>query len=263
MENQKKTKSYKKRIDNSLENDFLRSAMDKFAVAYRSGRSRAFADMDVDSLVDEVAGIKKNAIENNHRLLTAFSKKAEENNIHLHMAATAEDACRIIQEIAEKSGSKKIIKSKSMTAEEIHLNPWLENHGLEVTETDLGEWIVQLRHEGPSHMVMPAIHLSRFQVADLFSNVTGTVQDSEIEKLVKVAREELKAKFIDADMGITGANYVLADSGTIGLVTNEGNARLVTTLPRVHVALAGIDKLLPSITEALTINRILPRNATG
>jgi len=263
MENQQKTKPYSEKIDNSLENEFLRSAMDKFAVAYRSGRSKAFADMDVESLVDEVAGIKKDAIENNDRLLKAFSKKADENNIHVHMAATAEDACRIIQEIAEKSGSKKIIKSKSMTAEEIHLNPWLENHGLEVTETDLGEWIVQLRHEGPSHMVMPAIHLSRFQVADLFSHVTGAAQDSEIEKLVKVAREELKAKFLDADMGITGANYVLADSGTIGLVTNEGNARLVTTLPRVHVALAGIDKLLPSITEALTINRILPRNATG
>ena len=151
-----------------------------------------------------------------------------------------------------------------MTAEEIHLNPWLEARGLEVTETDLGEWIVQLRKEGPSHMVMPAIHLSRFQVADLFTDVTGKDQDAEIERLVKVARKELREKFVDADMGITGANYAIADTGAIGIVTNEGNARLVTTLPKVHVAaLVGIDKLLPTIADALTINRILPRNATG
>ncbi|MCP4720714.1 MAG: 4Fe-4S dicluster domain-containing protein, partial [Desulfobacteraceae bacterium] len=144
-----------------------------------------------------------------------------------------------------------------------HLNKWLENMGLEVTETDLGEWIVQLRNEGPSHMVMPAIHLSRFQVADLFSHVTGQDQDAEIERLVKVARRELREKYVDADMGITGANYALAGTGTIGIVTNEGNARLVTTLPKVHVALIGIDKLLPSIGEALSINRVLPKNATG
>ncbi|MBF0202516.1 MAG: LUD domain-containing protein, partial [Desulfamplus sp.] len=176
---------------------------------------------------------------------------------------TAEDANRIIGEIAKKTTSQKIIKSKSMTAEETHLNHHLEKEGLDVTETDLGEWIVQLRHEGPSHMVMPAIHLSRFQVAELFSDVTGRYQDAEIERLVKVARRELRGKFLEADMGITGANFVIADTGTIGIVTNEGNARLATTLPRVHVALAGIDKLLPSLKDALTVLKVLPRNATG
>ncbi|MEA1968805.1 MAG: LUD domain-containing protein [Thermodesulfobacteriota bacterium] len=263
MEKQENIKEYKARINGAIENDFLRSAMDKFAVDYRAGRANAFSGMDVDSLVEQVASIKKSAMENLDQLFKEFSLKAKKNGVHVHLAETAEEACRIITEIAEKSSSKKIIKSKSMTAEEIHLNTWLENQKLEVTETDLGEWIVQLRHEGPSHMVMPAIHLSRFQVADLFSDVTGKDQESEIEKLVKVARKELRETFIKADMGITGANYALADSGTIGLVTNEGNARLVTTLPGVHVALVGIDKLLPSITEALTINKILPRNATG
>jgi iron-sulfur cluster protein len=135
--------------------------------------------------------------------------------------------------------------------------------GLEVTETDLGEWIVQLRKEGPSHMVMPAIHLSRFQVAKLFTDITGTVQDAEIDRLVKVARRQLRKKYIEADMGITGANYAIAQTGTIGIVTNEGNARLVSTLPKVHVALVGIDKLLPTLKEALSINRVLPKNATG
>ncbi|MEX1299666.1 MAG: L-lactate dehydrogenase (quinone) large subunit LdhH, partial [Desulfotignum sp.] len=256
-------KAYKHRLDDALDNRFLRQAMDKFAVAYRASRQNAFAGIDVDHLIQKVADIKAAAIADNKALLEQFVATARAHGIHVHLADTAEDANRIIGDIAKKTGSKKIVKSKSMTAEETHLNRWLENLGLEVTETDLGEWIVQLRKEGPSHMVMPAIHLSRFQVADLFTDVTGTAQDPEIERLVKVARKELREKFVEADMGITGANYAVADTGTIGIATNEGNARLVTTLPKVHVALVGIDKLLPTIADALTINRILPKNATG
>lgn len=263
MKKEESLKAYKVRLDTALENTFLRTAMDNFAVAYRTSRENAFAGMDVDAMIQEVADIKADAIKNNEALLEEFTRKAVANGIHVHLADTAEDANRIIGEIAQKTGSKRIVKSKSMTAEETHLNPWLENLGLEVTETDLGEWIVQLRHEGPSHMVMPAIHLSRFQVADLFSDVTGTTQDAEIERLVKVARRQLRKKYIDADMGITGANYAVAGTGTIGIVTNEGNARLVTTLPKVHVALIGIEKLLPTIREALSINRVLSKNATG
>ena len=256
-------KAYKQRIDTALDNEFLRGAMDRFALAYRESRKNAFAGMDVDKLIAQVAEIKKNATAQNKQLVEQFQEKAASNGIHVHVAATAQDANRIIAEIAKATDSTKIIKSKSMTAEETHLNPFLEKEGLEVTETDLGEWIVQLRHEGPSHMVMPAIHLSRFQVADLFSSVTGKLQDAGIEKLVKVARKELREKFLEADMGITGANFVIASTGTIGIVTNEGNARLATTLPKVHVVLAGIDKLLPSLKDALTIAKVLPRNATG
>jgi iron-sulfur cluster protein len=256
-------RSYKHRLDAALDNRFLRQAMDRFAVAYRTSRQNAFAGMDVDALIQQVADVKAGAVRNNAALLQQFTAKARAHGIHVHVADTAEDANRIIEEIAQKTGSRKIVKSKSMTAEEIHLNRWLETSGLAVTETDLGEWIVQLRKEGPSHMVMPAIHLSRFQVADLFTDVTGTDQDPEIERLVKVARKELREKFVEADMGITGANYAVADTGTLGIATNEGNARLVTTLPKVHVALVGIDKLVPTITDALTVNRILPKNATG
>ncbi|MCF8045729.1 MAG: LUD domain-containing protein [Desulfarculaceae bacterium] len=256
-------KQYRKRVQEALENPFLRQAMDNFAVAYRTGRANAFKGLDVQDHVRKVADIKQSCIKQWRRLFEQFKEKALENNIHVHLADTAEDACRIIESIAADSGSKKIVKSKSMTAEEIHLNAWLEKEGLEVTETDLGEWIVQLRKEGPSHMVMPAIHLSRNQVADLFSDVTGKKQEVDIDQLVKVARKELREKYFQADMGITGANFVIADTGTIGITTNEGNARLVTTLPGVHVAVAGIDKLLPSISEALFINRVLPKNATG
>lgn len=263
QEKSENLKDYKQRLDSALENNFLRTAMDNFAVAYRTSRKNAFSDLNVDAMIREVAAIKADAVQNNEALLAEFTKKASVNGLRVHVADTAEDANRIIGDIAKDANVRRIVKSKSMTAEETHLNQWLENLGMEVTETDLGEWIVQLRKEGPSHMVMPAIHLSRYQVADLFSDVTGKAQDTEIERLVKVARKELREKFVQADMGITGANYAIAGTGTIGIATNEGNARLVSTLPKIHVVLAGIDKLLPAIKDALAVNRILPKNATG
>ena len=256
-------KEYREELRESLDNDFLRTTLDNFAVAYRAGRANAFKDMDVKGLISDIAASKDEAAANFQALYKEFKENAEAAGVHVHFAKDGDEANRIIARIAKEADCKKIVKSKSMTAEETLLNHDLEDAGLEVTETDLGEWIIQLRHEGPSHMVMPAIHLSRFQVGDLFTQVTGKEQDSEIEKLVKVARRELRRKYVEADMGITGANFAIAETGSIGLVTNEGNARLVSTLPRVHVALMGIDKLLPTLHDALRILKVLPRNATG
>mgnify|MGYP006287921369 FL=1 len=263
MQTARNLKGYKQEVRGALENRFLRETLDKFAVAYRTGRANAFRDMDVATLVAEIADAKDRSIRQLDALYETFKTNAQKAGIIVHLARTGDEANRIIADIARRSGSRRIVKSKSMTAEETLLNHHLEAEGLEVTETDLGEWIIQLRHEGPSHMVMPAIHLSRYQVADLFTDVTGKPQESEIERLVKVARRELRRKYVEADMGITGANFAIADSATIGLTTNEGNARLVTTLPRVHVALVGLDKLMPRLHDALRINRVLPRNATG
>ncbi len=263
MQDAKNLKEYRKEMQESLDNVFLRKALDTFAVTYRTSRARAFAGFDINRLVADVAEAKDSVLPRLGELFAEFKKNAEAAGVQVHFAKDADEANALIVRIAEETGSKKIIKSKSMTAEETLLNHALEDHGLEVTETDLGEWIIQLRHEGPSHMVMPAIHLSRFQVGDLFTDVTGAHQEPDIEKLVKVARRELRSKFVEADMGITGANFAIADTGSIGLVTNEGNARLVTTLPRVHVALMGIDKLVPSLKDALKILKVLPRNATG
>jgi iron-sulfur cluster protein len=263
MPERSKMKDYQKEVRVALDNRFLRSAMDKFAVAYRAAREKAFESMDKSRLVEEVARRKDDAVAHMDRLLEQFKTVARKKGIFVHVAKDAQHANDIISDIAQMTGSKKIVKSKSMTAEETLLNHDLERRGYEVTETDLGEWIVQLRGERPSHMVMPAIHLSRYQVSDLFSEVTGNRQESDIEKLVKVARRELRRKFVEADMGITGANFAIADTATIGLATNEGNARLVTTLPRVHVALAGLEKLIPSLQDALAVLRVLPRNATG
>jgi iron-sulfur cluster protein len=263
MQEAKNLKEYRKEMQESLDNSFLRQALDTFAVAYRASRAKAFAEFDVDRLVADVAEAKDSVLPRLNELFLEFKKNAEAAGVKVHFVGDADEANALIVKIAKETGSRKIIKSKSMTAEETLLNHALEDQGLVVTETDLGEWIIQLRHEGPSHMVMPAIHLSRYQVGDLFTDVTGAKQEPDIEKLVKVARRELRSKFVEADMGITGANFAIADTGTIGLVTNEGNARLVTTLPRVHVALMGIDKLVPSLTDALKILKVLPRNATG
>ncbi len=263
MQNAKNLSEYNDELREALENTFLRGAMDKFATAYPVGRANAFREYDVEALIDEVAKVKDAGISRLDELYTAFKVKAEANGIHVHLAKDGDEANEIVARIAKDNKCKKIVKSKSMTAEETLLNHRLEKDGLQVIETDLGEWIIQLRHEGPSHMVMPAIHLSRYQVAELFSQVTQQDQSSDIQRLVKVARRELRQHFAEADMGISGVNFAIAETGTIGILTNEGNARLTTTLPRVHVALTGIDKLCGTLEDALKMLRVIPKNATG
>ena len=256
-------KDYRRSLREALENDFQREALDRFAVAYRASRANAFAGMDIPELVAEIVAAKDAALDHLDELFAQFKRQAEAAGTQVHLARTASEACEIIARIAKDNDVKTVVKSKSMTAEEIHLNHHLEAEGLVVTETDLGEWIIQLRHEGPSHMVMPAIHLSRYQVADLFTEVTQKEQEVDIQKLVKVARRELRPKYCEADMGISGANFAIAATGSIGIITNEGNGRLVTSLPKVHVVLAGLDKLTPTLHDALRVITCLPKNATG
>jgi iron-sulfur cluster protein len=257
-------KTYKQDLKRALQNQFLGTTLDNFATAYKASREKAFDGIDLDHLIAEIAAGKDAAIPRLEELFAAFKARAEAAGVKVHVAHTAFEANALMAEIARANGVKKIVKGKSMTAEETFLNHHLEQEGFLVTETDLGEWIIQLRHEGPSHMVMPAIHLSRKEVAELFTKVTGRPQDpDDIDGMVKVARRELRQAFIEADMGITGANFAIAESGAIGLITNEGNGRLVTTLPRVHVALVGFDKLVPDLKSALRILKALPRNATG
>jgi len=254
---------YHKDLHESLENVFLRKALDKFAVDYRASRANIFKDVPERELISRIAEAKDRSCKRLDELYRQFKQEAEKRGAKVHFAKTAAEANEIIARIAQELKVEKVIKSKSMTAEETLLNHRLEQDGLEVTETDLGEWIIQLRHEPPSHMVMPAIHLSRDEVAEDFSRATKERHSNDIGKLVKVARRELRRKFLEADMGISGANFAIAETGNIAIVTNEGNGRLVTTLPRVHVALIGIDKLTPTLDEALTALLVLPRNATS
>ncbi len=256
-------KEYKKRLRRALDNDFLRTTLGAFAGAYQEGRARALTGVDLPELRRQIAQGKDEALPHLEEMYEAFKARAEAAGVKVHLAATAREANEIIAAIAKANQVHKVVKSKSMTAEETFLNRHLEAEGLEVVETDLGEWIIQLRHEGPSHMVMPAIHLSRQEVADLFTQVTGETQEPDIGNLVKVARRVLRQAFLTADMGISGANFAIAATGTLGIITNEGNGRLVTTVPRVHVALVGLDKLLPDLHAALRILKVLPPSATG
>ncbi len=258
------TKSYKQQLKEALGDKFLRTALDNFNTVYRENRPAVYQGIDFEGIKKEIAAGKDAALPRLMELFEEFKANAEAAGAKVHVAKDAQEANEIIAAIARENNAKKIIKAKSMTAEETFLNDYLEKEGFTVTETDLGEWIIQLRHEGPSHMVMPAIHLSRYQVGDLFEDLTKKKQDSKnIDKLVKVARQELRPAFLEADMGISGANFAIAESGTLGLVTNEGNMRLATTLPKVHVALVGYDKLIPDLKSMLRILKVLPRNATG
>ncbi len=263
-ESPRSARAYHRQIEEALSDSFQRRTLDKFAVEYRASRDKVFEEVDGRGLIRQIADMKDDAARRIDELYERFKSEAEKRGVIVHRAADAVEAREVIAKIAEENGVRTVVKSKSMTAEEIGLNAHLEKKGLDVCETDLGEWIIQLRGEGPSHMVMPAIHLSRQQVAEDFERVTGEKQDREdVQRLVKVARRELRPKFEAADMGISGANFCIAETGSIAIVTNEGNGRLVNTLPRVHVALAGLDKLVPRIEDALTALQVLPRNATS
>src|SRR5205823_749125 len=197
------------------------------------------------------------------RHLEQLIENVERLGGHVHFATTPDDARRIILDIAKRTGARMAVKSKSMATEEIELNEALEKAGVTPVETDLGEYIIQLAHEKPSHIIAPAIHKTKGQVAELISEVAGRRLAADPEVLTAAARVQLREKFLQADMGITGANFAVAETGTVVLVTNEGNGRMVTSLPRIHVAVMGIEKVIPSMTDLVVFLAILARSATG
>ncbi len=224
--------------------------------------ARGTAEFEV--MRDRLAAIKDEVIDRLPEYVDRFQQAAEKHGIHVYRAADADAANRYVLELCRARGISLVVKSKTMVSEEIELNGVLEEHGIEAVETDLGEWIQQLSHERPSHMVMPAIHKSRQQVGDLFTRATGReVSREDIGEQVSVARRELRRDFLEAGLGVSGANALIAESGTVMFIENEGNARLVTSLPRVHVVLAGIEKLVPDYAAAMLQLRLLARSATG
>jgi len=256
-------RAFKKRVNDAVADTSLRTALGRALPEFGRRRVNAFSDQDFAARRRRVRDIKTGAIENLPELVERFTREAEAVGAIVHRAATPEDANRIITEIATQRAARLVVKSKSMVTEEIQLNAALEAAGLQVVETDLGEWIMQLAHEHPSHLIAPAIHKTREQVAELFSKEVGYELPADPVELVKVAREKLRQAFIDADIGISGANVAIADSGTLVIVSNEGNGRLVTTLPPVHIALLGIEKIVPSLEDATAILQVLPRSGTG
>jgi L-lactate dehydrogenase complex protein LldF len=238
----------------------IRRGMDHYDGAAGRGRAR-FADWEAAR--QRCHEIKWEALNNLDRYLLEFEQKVKERGGHVHWAENSGEACRYISELATSHGVHKIVKSKSMAAEEIHLTPALEGLGIEVIETDLGEYIVQLRNEPPYHIVTPAMHLTRKDIADLFKDKLGAGDTDDPAELVAIARRALRRDFFSAEMGITGANFLVADVGMIAVTTNEGNARLCTSLPRIHVALVGIEKVVPRLQDLATLWPVLATAGTG
>ena len=216
-----------------------------------------------EQMQDQARLIKEHTLDNLHHYLEMLESKVVENGGNVYFADTAADAGSYVLDLAKSRGVKTVVKSKSMLSEEMSLNQRLEDEGIEPVETDLGEYIVQLAEETPYHIIAPAIHKSSGEVAELFSEKIGTDSGLDIEDLTEVARKQLRQKFIEADMGITGGNFLVADTGTLTLVTNEGNGRMCTSLPKIHVAVVGMEKVIPSMADLGLFLRLLIRSATG
>ncbi len=252
------------RIERALSDSVLRNNLDVFYHNYKESHRRAYEGFDFNKLKREVGKIKFLSKEERLKLFEEFKKNVEQAGAKVFEAKSSKEACDYIVSVCKRHNSEYVVKSKSMTAEEIGLNAYLEKNGIKPVETDLGEWIIQLAKETPSHMIMPAIHKNRKQVARLFREHLGVqVEDDDIEGMVKIARHYLREFYFKARVGITGANVAVSETGTVGIVTNEGNGRLTTTIPPVHIVVLGYEKLVKTFKEALKIIRVLPKNATG
>jgi len=255
--------SYKQSIEQAINNPKLSKALHLFGDAYLISRENAYRGLDFDAMRQELAAIKDEVRIRRKELLAEFIKNAEAAGSTVFVAKDVKEANDYVIRLAKKKGAKLIAKSKSMVSEEAHFNKTMAAEGIRASETDLGEWIVQLAGQRPSHMVMPAIHMFKEEVAELFGKEVGQQLSPEIKDLVDVARDRLRQEYFDADIGLTGANFLVANTGGIGLVTNEGNARLCATLPDTHIVFASIHKLVRNVEDAIKITRLLPRNATG
>ncbi|MGI8854760.1 MAG: LUD domain-containing protein [Thermomicrobiales bacterium] len=217
-----------------------------------------------EELRDRLAAVKDAVIDDLPGYFATFKENAERNGAIVYASTSAEDANRYIADLCARKGITGLTKSKSMVTEEIGLGPYLEERGIRIVETDLGEWLVQLAHDRPSHIIAPAIHMDRFDTARLLSPATGEdLQPDDITGQVAAARRTLRQDFLAAHLGISGANALIAETGAMLLVTNEGNAELVTSIPDVHVVVVGYEKLLPTMADAMLQLRLLARSATG
>jgi len=242
---------------------YLKQVLDNFTVNYFRNRENAFAGLDFEKLRSELAEIRDQALQKNQELISQFAEQAEKRGSKVILAGDSAEANQAVLEILKRHRVQKLVKSKSMVSEETRLNDFLLENGIEVRETDLGEWIIQLDCDHPTHMVLPAIHLNRKDVAEIFSEKLGREIPAEIKTLVRTAREELRKEIFEAGAGLTGANALIADSGAMMMITNEGNGRLVSTMPAVHIVFASMEKIYPSLREVLALLRMLPKNATG
>jgi len=249
----------------ALADPTLRAALAGMETGFVAKRAQAVARLpEFDALRDAARAIKDHVLDNLDDYLERFEARVVENGGHVHWCADAAAARATVLGLCRDAGARTVTKSKSMITEEIALNDHLEANGIAPIETDLGEYIIQLAHEPPSHIIAPAIHKTQDQVADLFAaHHPGGVRHDDARALLDEARAVLRAKYFAANVGITGANFLIADTGSVVIVTNEGNADLTQTLPPVHIVVTSIEKIVPTFADAATLLRVLARSATG
>jgi len=254
-----------KRLENRLEDAFMRKSIAKAQDLLNQKRADAFEELGNYELWREnAAAIRAHVLENLDYYLDQFVNKATENGAHVLFAETAEEACDHGLAILKKIGAKKVVKSKSMVTEEVGLNDVLEQADIEVIETDLGEYILQTDdHDKPSHIVIPALHKDRDSIRQVFAEKKGYTGDNVPENITRFVRGLIRKEFLSADVGITGCNFGIAETGTVTLVTNEGNGRFVTTTPKTQVVYMGIERLVPTFAELDIIFSMLIRSAVG
>ena len=260
--------AFRQRAREALADDTLRDALGRAKDGFVLKRRLAMDALpEYEALRERAVAIKNHTLEHLDYYLERFEAEVIRQGGRVHWAETAEDAQRIVVDICRQAGARHVTKGKSMVGEEVGVNEALEAAGMEVVETDLGEYIIQLAGEPPSHIIAPAVHKTREQIAELFHEHHAkyglTEKLSEIPDIVNEARKILREKYLEADVGITGANFLIAETGSGIIVTNEGNGDLTSTLPDVHVAIAGIEKVVPTLEDATTLLRLLARSATG
>lgn len=257
-------KPFSERVSTNLKDSFMREA-----VASAQSRLTGIRQSTIDELGNWEdwrnlsESIRSHTIENLDYYLYELSENITKKGGHVFFAKTAEEANEYITSVAKKKEAKKVVKSKSMVTEEIGLNHALEDSGCDVIETDLGEYIIQLAEDPPSHFLAPALHKNRHQVRDVFKEKRGYDQTSKPEELTLFAREQLRQEFLTADVGITGCNFAVADSGTVTIVTNEGNAEMVTSYPKTQISVMGMERIVPSWKELDIMVSMLTRSAVG
>lgn len=266
--------NFVERSREALADEALQAALRKTTDRLYSGRLTAMATLatqaegdmalgTLDDLRQEARAIKEHTINHLDYYLKQAADAIRAAGGQVHFAQNAGEAVEIAARLCRERGARTAVKSKSMATEEVHLNQGLAAVGVEVVESDLGEYIIQLAGETPSHLVVPAIHKNRHQVAELFGAVAGQAVATDTPSLTAFARAQLREKFLTADVGFTGANFLVAESGTLCLVTNEGNGRLTTSVPKVQISVVGIEKLVPSLDDLAVMLALLPRSATG
>ncbi|WP_213422694.1 LutB/LldF family L-lactate oxidation iron-sulfur protein [Bhargavaea massiliensis] len=255
---------YEERVQDGVENDFMRKAVASAQGRFRGGRQREAAELgNWEEWRTLGAEIRKHTLENLDYYLYQLSENVQKRGGHVYFASTAEEANEYVQGIIKSKKAKKIVKSKSMVTEEIGLNAAIEEAGAEVIESDLGEWILQLDEDPPSHIVTPALHKNKTQIRETFSRKRGYAGSDNPEELGLFAREQLRKDFLACDIGITGCNFAVAESGTISFVTNEGNARMVTTVPDTQITVMGMERIVPTWEELDVLVSLLTRAAVG